>query len=120
VLKFKINRREPYVCNLIERLEAPHDYFADPGGGKLAVWRVLHDLFHLIDDCFKLAGRNRTLFAGAKGSCEYFVAVKNLTLAVLLDTHVGNFVDAFVRREPPRAFQAFAAPADGIAVLRFT
>src|SRR5207244_10962266 len=49
-----------------------------------------------------------------------FRSVASFAAPVLLDHHVGDFIDAFVTRKPPLACQALAPPANGIALLAFT
>jgi hypothetical protein len=50
---------------------------------------------------------------------QNFLALEAFAAAILLDDHVRNFVDAFVRGEAPRTLQALAAAANGITGAAF-
>src|SRR5207244_6919926 len=52
-------------------------------------------------------------------SLQNFLPFETLAPAVLLDDHVGNFVDALVGCEAAAAFQALAAAANGVADAAF-
>src|SRR6266480_791260 len=56
-------------------------------------------------------------FSQAQQTIEHFLSIEFLPAAVLLDHHVGDFVDALVSGEALAALQTLAAPADGIGFL---
>src|SRR5205085_3208244 len=63
--------------------------------------------------------RNRPFFAGFQDAGQHFLTIESLAPSVFFDGHVRDFVDAFVAREAPLAFQTLAAPANRIAFLAF-
>ena len=62
---------------------------------------------------------NGAFFAGFQKTLKDFLALEAFAAAVFLDNHVRNFVDAFVGSEAPRAFQALATAANGVAGAAF-
>src|ERR1043165_681860 len=118
VLELQIDGGEADVGDLVEFLQAAHDHLADLRRRALALRRLLHVLLDGVDDAVELRGRDGPLLAGPKESGHHLVAVERLAPPVLLDDHVGDFVNALVGRDPPLTFQALAAAADGIALAR--
>ena len=92
-----------------------HDHFADFGGGEFALRGFVDHAFDFVDDGFEFRRGDRAFLAGFQKSLQNFLAFEALAAAILLDDHVGNFVDAFVGGEAAGTFQAFAAAADGVA-----
>jgi hypothetical protein len=115
VFEIHVDAGETDVGDLIEFFEAMHDHFADFGGGELALGGFVDHAFDFVDDGFEFRRRNRALLASLQKSLQNFLALETLAAAILLDDHVGDFVDAFVGGEAARTFQAFAAAADGVA-----
>src|SRR5947209_3060430 len=118
VLELQIDRREADVGDLVEFLESAHDHLADLRGGPLALRRLLHVLLDGVDDAIELGRRDGPLLAGAQEARHHLVAVERLAPPILLDDHVGDFVNALVGRKAPLAAQALAAAANGVALAR--
>src|SRR5260370_7568599 len=119
VLEIHVHAREAHVRNFVELLQAVHDHFADFGGGQLALGGFVHDAFDFVNDAFKLGRRHRPFFAGFQQALQNFLALEAFATAILLDDHVGNFVDALVGGEAASTFEAFAAAANGVAAAAF-
>src|SRR6266849_8181694 len=115
VLEVHVHRSESHVRHLIQLLQPAHDHFADLGGGQFALRGLLHHAFDFIHDRFEFRRGHRTLFARFQKSLQNLLPLEALAPPVFLDDHVGDFVDAFVGGEPPAAFQALTAAANGIA-----
>src|ERR1700756_4589432 len=96
-----------------------HDHFADFRGRQLALGRLVHHAFDLIDYRLQLRRSYRPLLASFQQALQNLLALESFAAPVLLDPHVRNFVDAFVRGETPAAFKAFPAPANGVAAAPF-
>src|SRR5258708_35329609 len=79
----------------------------------------MHHAFNLIHDGFELGSRDRPLLASLQQPLQNFLPLEAFAPAVFLDHHVGNFIDALVRREPPPALDALAPPANSIAAPAF-
>jgi hypothetical protein len=96
-----------------------HDHFADFRGGQFPFRCLMHHAFDFIHDGFEFRRGNGTFFAGFQQALQNFLALEAFAPPILLDHHVGNFVDAFVGGETARAFQAFAAAANRVAGAAF-
>ncbi len=117
IFEVEIDRGEAHVGDFVDALQAVHDQLADFAGLALALRRVDHKAFGVVDDLLQLAHGDRPLLAGAQQAVEDFLALEFLAPAVFLHHHVGNFVDALVGGEALLALQALAAAADGFAFL---
>jgi hypothetical protein len=115
VFEIHVDAGETDVGDFVEFLQAMHDHFADFGGGQFPFGGFVDHAFDFVHDGFELGRGNGTLFAGFQQALQNFLALEAFAAAVFLDDHVGNFVDAFVSGEATRAFQAFAAAANGVA-----
>src|ERR1043166_6792873 len=118
VLELQVDRSEADVGDLFEFLQAAHDHLADLRRRALPLRRLLHVLLDGVDDAVELRGRDGPFLAGAQQPGHHLVAVERLAPPVLLDDHVGDFVNALVGREPPLALQALAAAANRVALAR--
>src|SRR6266852_5944267 len=119
VLEVHIDAGETHVGDFVQFFQAMHDHFADFGGGEFALSGFLNDAFDFIDDGFEFGSGHGALFAGFQEALKNFLALEAFAASVLLDDHVGNFVDAFVGGEAARAFETVAAAADGVAGAAF-
>ncbi len=119
VLEVAVDAGEADVGDGVDVLEALHDELADGAGGALALGRVDDEGFGLVDDVLHLGGGDVALLAGVQQAGEDLLAVEFLAAAVLLDDHVGDFVDALVGGEALVAALALAAAADGVGFLAF-
>src|SRR6202521_1150900 len=115
ILEVHVHRRESHIRDLIQLFQPVHDHFADFGGGQLAVRGLLHHTFDFIHDSFELGSGHGTLFARFQKSLQNLLPLEALATPILLNDHVGNFVDAFVGCEPAAALQALATPPNRIA-----
>ena len=120
VLEVAVDGGEADVGDGVEALEVIHDEFAHLRCGALALGRVDQKALGGVDDRFELARRDWTFFAGTEQAAQNFLPVEALTAAILLDHHVGNFVDALVGGEAPIAALALAAPPDRVGFFAFT
>src|SRR5258708_30060639 len=96
-----------------------HDHFTDFGGGEFALGGFVHDAFDFVDDGFELRSGHGPFFTSFQQALQNFLALESFAAPVLLDDHVGNFVDAFVSGEAASTFEAFAAAANGVAGTPF-
>src|ERR1700684_282013 len=119
VLEVHIDGSESHVRDFVELLELVHDHLADFGGGQLALGRVVHHAFDVVDDRFEFRRRHRALFARLQQSLQNFLAFEPFAAAIFFDDHVGNFIDALVGGEAAAALQAFAAAANRVAGTAF-
>src|SRR5216683_5341031 len=119
VLEVHVDGSESHVGDFVEFFQAVHNHFADFGGGELALGGLVHHAFDFVDDGFEFGRWHRPLFAGFQQALENFLALEAFAAAVLLDDHVGNFVDALIGGEAAAAFEAFAAAANGVAGAAF-
>src|SRR5260370_27573347 len=115
VLEVHVYRSKSHVSDFIQLFQPVHDHFADFGGGQLAFGGLLHHAFDFIHDRFQLGSGHGPFFARFQESLQNLLAFETLAASVLLDDHVGNFVDALVSRETAAALQTLAPAADGIA-----
>src|SRR5437899_4793251 len=115
VLKVHVNAGEADVGDFVELLQAMHDHFADFGGGQFPFRSFVDHALDFIHNGFEFRRGYGAFFAGLQQALQNFLALEAFAAAVFLDDHVGNFVDAFVGSEAARAFQAFAAAANGVA-----
>jgi len=75
----------------------------------------LHHALDFIHDCFQFGSGHGPFFARFQKSLQNLLPLEALAAPVLLDDHVGNFVDALVGRESAATFQALAPAANGVA-----
>ncbi len=80
----------------------------------------MHHAFDFIDNGFELRRRHRPLLASFQQTLQNFLAFEAFAAAILLDDHIRNLVDAFVRGETPSTFEAFPAAADGVTAAAFS
>src|SRR6266403_125725 len=114
VLEVQIDRSEPDIGDLVEFLDSVHQEFADLAGLTLALGRFMDKTLDFVDQGFELCRGDRPLLAGFQQPLQNFLAVEALPASVLLDDHVRDFVDAFVRGETAAAFQTFPAAANQV------
>ncbi len=111
-LKSQINRGEANIRNFVELLDAIHQEFAHfLAGLALAFGRLVDKALHLIDQRLQQPVAAGAFSQDFSKPCKIFLAVESFAAAVLLDNHVGDFVDALVGGMAAPAFQAFAAAA---------
>src|ERR1700682_3884260 len=115
ILEVHIHRSKSHVRDLIQLLQPVHDNFADFRGGQLAFGGLLHHTLDFIHDCFQLGSGHWPFFARFQKSLQNLLPLEALAAPVLLDDHVGNFVDTLVGRESAATFQALAPAANGVA-----
>src|SRR6266853_5272259 len=92
-----------------------HDHLADFRRSQFALGSLMHHAFDFVDDGFKLRRRHRPLLASFQQTLQNFLTFEAFSAAILLDHHVRNFVDAFVRGEAPSTFEAFPPAPNGVA-----
>ena len=119
VFEIHVDAGETDVGDFVELLEAMHDHFADFRGGQFPFGGFVDHAFDFIHDGFEFGSGNGALLASFQQPLQNFLALEAFAAAILLDHHVGNFVDALVSGEAAGAFQAFAAAADGVAGAAF-
>src|SRR6185503_12329037 len=115
VLELQIHGSKTYIGDFIKLFQSAHDLLADLTRWPLALRRFLHIFFDRVHNAVQFRRRHRTLFTSSQKSGHNLVAVERLATAILLDHHVGDFVDSFIRSEAPFAFQTFAPPPDRFA-----
>src|SRR5215469_3146400 len=120
VLKVHVHRSEAHVCHFVELLQPVHDHFADFRRCQFTLGTVVNHRFDLVNHPFQLRCGHRALFACFQESLQYLLPLEALAPSVLLDDLIGNFIDPFVGREAPAAFQAFTPPADGVPAAAFS
>src|SRR6266567_1352161 len=119
VFEIHIHRRKPHVRHLIQLFQPVHDHFADFRGRQLAFRGFLHHAFDFVHDSFQLWRGHGPFFASFQESLQNLLPLKALPPPVLLDDHVRNFVNAFVRCKPAATLQAFATAANRVAHAAF-
>src|SRR5712672_1297059 len=92
-----------------------HDHFTDLRGGQFALGSFVHHAFDFVDDSLKLGRRHRPLLASFQQTLQNFLAFEAFAAPILLDHHVRNFVDPFVRGEAPSTFEAFPPAPNSVA-----
>src|SRR5258708_11090578 len=75
----------------------------------------MHHAFDFIDNGFELGRWHRPLLASFQQTLQNFLTFESFAAAILLDHHVRNFINPFVRGEAPSTFEAFAAAANCVA-----
>ena len=115
ILEIHIDTGEADVSDLIELFEAMHDHFADLGGGQFAFGGFVNHAFDFVDDGFEFGCGNGALFTSFEEALEDLLALEAFAAAIFFDDHVGDLVNALVSGKAPRAFETFAAAADGVA-----
>jgi hypothetical protein len=115
ILEIHIDTGEADVSDLIELFEAMHDHFADLGGGEFAFGGFVDHAFDFVDDGFEFGCGNGALFTSFEEALEDLLALEAFAAAIFFDDHVGDLVNALVSGKAPRAFETFAAAADGVA-----
>src|ERR1700739_4991258 len=79
----------------------------------------MHHGLNLVHNFFELWRRHRPLFASLQEALQNFLPFEALAPPILLDHHVGNFIDALVGGKTSAAFQALAPAADGVPAATF-
>src|SRR5216683_653116 len=119
ILKVHVYRREPHVRHFVQLLQPVHDHFADFRGGQLALAGFMHDAFDFVDNFLQFWCGHWSLLARLQEPLQDLLPLEAFPPSILLDHHVRNFVDPFVRREPPAALQAFPPTANGVPAAAF-
>src|SRR4029077_12038981 len=114
ILEIQINRGEPDVRDFVEFLDTIHQELADLAGLALALGRFMDKALYFVHQRLELCRGHGPLLARLQQALQNFLPVKAFAAPVLLDHHVRDFVDAFIRRVAPAALQAFPAAADQI------
>src|SRR6267154_2490729 len=75
----------------------------------------MHHAFDFIDNGFELGRWHRPLLASFQQTLQNFLTFESFAAAVLLDHHVRNFINPFVRGEAPPTFEAFPPASNSVA-----
>src|SRR6185312_5416335 len=94
-----------------------HEKLADVAGADFALLRVHHQPLDLVDNAFQLPHGDRPLLRGVQEPGEHLLAIEFLPAPVLLDHHVGDFVQALVGSEALLAGETLTPATDSLAFL---
>src|ERR1022692_779366 len=97
-------------------LERVHEQFSYFNRRYLPVRRIGDLRLNLVHQFRQPPHAYRALLAGLQQPRQHLLAVELLPAAILLDDHIGHFVDALVGGEAPLATQAVPPPPDGITL----
>src|SRR5256885_718485 len=112
VLERPVHRGEPYVGDLVEAAQLPHDRFAHEGGRDLLLAHFLKTPLDAVDDGLDLLGGDGAFAARQLHAGNDFLPVEGLAAAVLLHHHGEDLFHPLVSGEAALAAEAFAPPPD--------
>ena len=112
-----IDRGEAHIGDVVERLQALHDQFADPVGRDVAVGLALELAHDAVDHALDPLGLDGALAQRDLDRAHQLVAVERRAPAVLLDHHQFAQLDALEGGEPPAAIGADPPAADRGGIL---
>ena len=116
ILEVAVHAGETDVGHLIQPLQLIHDQLAQLAAADLAIGPLHEPGLQVRHQILDAGQRHGPLLAGQQQALHELLAVKGLAPAILLEDHQGQLLHPFVAGEAAGAGQAFAPPADGIAL----